>query len=209
MSKPGHVVHARERGEVSTQLNDDPVMRVLVSRYGTLSLERRPPFLALSRSIIAQQISTRAADTIRERLASAVGLLPTNIVSAPMPVLRALGLSQAKASCLQEVAKRVTAGDFSELDELTDDSISSRLREIRGVGPWTAEMFLIFSLARPNVWPVSDAGLRAAARRLYRVTGLSAVRQLGDRFEPVRSSAALYLWRSLENTKPTATDRAS
>jgi DNA-3-methyladenine glycosylase II len=100
---------------------------------------------------------------------------------------------------LREVASLAIAGEFADLEERPDLDVIARLRSIKGIGPWTAQMFLIFSLARPDVWPTSDAGLKAAASRLYGATSKASVEQLGFRFRPKRSLAALYLWRSLEN----------
>jgi len=116
--------------------------------------------------------------------------------------LRRLGLSQAKAKCLREVATLALAREFDGLATLPDEEVIARLRRIHGIGPWTAQMFLIFSLARRDVWPIADAGLRTAARRLYATTSKSSLEQLGLRFRPKRSLAALYLWQSLENTAP-------
>lgn len=178
----------------------EPVMHSLVLRYGELTLKRRSPFVALSRSIVAQQISTKAADTIRRRLAQRFGSTPELYATASIPALRSLGLSRAKAKCLREVAALTLAGEFDELEQLRDESAIARLRTIRGIGPWTAEMFLIFCLGRQDVWPIADAGLRAAAGRLYGANSRSSVEQLGVRFRPKRSVAALYLWKSLENS---------
>lgn len=175
-------------------------MQSLIDRYGKLRLKRRPAFVALSRSIVAQQISTKAADTIRRRLEAHFGRSASSFVTAEISTLRRFGISEAKANCLLRVASHAVAGNFDDLDSLPDEVVIERLRTIKGIGPWTAEMFLIFSLARPDVWPVSDTGLRAAVRRLYGTEALTAVRRVGARFAPQRSVAALYLWRSLENS---------
>jgi DNA-3-methyladenine glycosylase II len=91
------------------------------------------------------------------------------------------------------------AGKLQGLRRLTDDDVKSRLSQIKGVGPWTAEMFLIFALRRPDIWPTTDAGLRSAARKFYGVDSTTALAELGSRFRPMRSIAARYLWRALEN----------
>jgi DNA-3-methyladenine glycosylase II len=168
--------------------------------YGQLLPKQRPPFITLTRSIVSQQVSTKAANTIRERLAKQIGLAPEDFVAASMPALRALGLSETKARCLRDVAIRAIAAEFDDLAELTNKAVTARLQQVRGIGPWTAEMFLIFALGRADVWPVTDAGLRVAASRLYGADSMSSLQQLGDRFRPLRTIAALYFWESLENT---------
>jgi DNA-3-methyladenine glycosylase II len=184
------------------ELAADPTMRGLILRYGELRLKRRPPFATLSRSIIAQQISTKAADTVRQRLARRFGSAPDLIATAGIRAIRSVGLSQVKARCLREVANLARAGDFDGFEQLPDPDVITRLLTIRGIGPWTAQMFLIFSLARRDIWPTVDAGLRAAASRLYGVDSESSLERLGLRFCPMRSVAALYLWKSLANTAP-------
>jgi DNA-3-methyladenine glycosylase II len=181
------------------ELTSDPTMLSLIRRYGTITLRRRPSFEVLSRSIIAQQISTKAADTIRRKMIGEFGITANRYATARIPRLRKLGLSASKAECVIRVARRSVKGEFEELDRLSNDDVSTLLQEVSGVGPWTANMFLIFSLARPDVWPVKDAGLRTAARNCYEMATDSAVTELGERFRPYRSIAALYLWRSLEN----------
>jgi DNA-3-methyladenine glycosylase II len=175
-------------------------MAELIQRYGSISLRPRPPFIALSRSVIAQQISTRAADTIRERFIRSFGNEPSQVAQASLEQLRALGLTSAKGRCLQRIAERASNGDFDALELLSDEDVARRLTETTGVGPWTANMFLIFGLGRADIWPTSDAGLKAAARRLYSVKSDTALVKLGSRFAPYRSYAAAYLWKSLENT---------
>jgi DNA-3-methyladenine glycosylase II len=185
---------------VMDSLLADPTMRALVQRYGDLALRERPAFEVLTRSIIAQQISTKAADTIRARYINHFGAKPEAVANARLPSLRALGLSETKSVAIREVARRAQSGSLDVLSTASNDRVIEHLTAISGVGPWTAQMFLIFSLARPDVWPVADAGLRQAVRGLYN-DGRS-IHEIGVRFQPNRSLAALYLWRSLENTAP-------
>jgi DNA-3-methyladenine glycosylase II len=192
------------RDSIFVERSPDSTMLALVSRYGELRLKRRPPFVVLSRSIIAQQISTKAADTIRGRLAGRFGSSPNVVASAPLTSLRELGLSEPKALSIRDVAVRATEGEFDGFEHLSDEAVIGQLCAIRGIGMWTAEMFLIFALARPDVWPLADAGLRSAAIRLYRAEDRPAIERLGSRFSPRRSIAALYLWKSLENTTSTS-----
>ena len=111
--------------------------------------------------------------------------------------LRRHGLSQAKAGTLREVAKLADIGAFDDLDSLSDDDVRERLTAIKGIGPWTAHMVMMFALGRPDVWPVGDVGIQRAARQLYNADGRDALEILGERFRPYRSHAAWYLWRSL------------
>jgi DNA-3-methyladenine glycosylase II len=178
----------------------DTAMRTLVGRYGPLNLSSTNPFAVLVRSVIAQQISTKAADTIRRRIEDELGLEPASVSRVRITKLRRFGLSEAKAKCLRTIATLAESGEFEGLHPLPDHEVTKRLMAILGVGRWTAEMFLIFGLRRPDVWPVKDAGLRAAASKFYRVRTESGLVRLGRRFRPYRSFAARYLWKSLENS---------
>jgi DNA-3-methyladenine glycosylase II len=190
-------------------LSRDPIMRGLRDRFGDVCLKQRAPFSVLSRSIIAQQISAKAAETIRERLAQRYETNPSLIAQSGLTALRSLGLSESKARCLLEVADIALRGELDSLEASADEEIRDRLLQISGIGPWTVDMFMIFCLARPDVWPTSDGGLRAAARQLYGVTVQSDLLALGDRFRPHRSYAAIYLWQSLENTHSKRPNRGS
>jgi DNA-3-methyladenine glycosylase II len=175
-------------------------MQSLQARFGQIQLREKPAYEVLSRSIIAQQISTKAANTIRSRLHQKLGEDPSCIASASLATLRSLGLTESKAVCLRQVADLTVAGEFASLKMLEDTEVRDQLLRIRGVGPWTVDMFLIFGLARPNIWPLTDAGLRAAAKKLYGMVDRSSIHDLGDRFRPFRSIAAIYLWKSLDNS---------
>src|SRR5688500_8613602 len=141
---------------------ESEVLHALRERYGDLTLRQREPFEVLSRSIIAQQISTKAADTIRARFQRLYRNDPYAVAAADPEDLRCLGISSSKTHCLQRVAALILAGSLSDLATVQDEVISQRLRQIPGIGPWTVDMFLIFCVARPDIWPVSDGGLRAA-----------------------------------------------
>lgn len=177
----------------------DQTMKVLVCSYGVLSQKNVAPFAALGRSIISQQISTKAANTIRKRLEVTLGLTPEGVSSVPVDILRQTGLSRTKAASLQSLAQFALDGGLNKLALLSDDEVVQRLVAIKGIGRWTADMFLIFGLWRPDIWPVSDAGLRSAVARSYGITARAEITELGLRFVPFRSLAARYLWRSLEN----------
>jgi len=174
-------------------------MQALHARFGDVRLRKRVPFAVLSRSIIAQQISTKAANTIRARIEQQLGSDPSRVAASSLRTLRRFGLTRAKAICLRQVAQLAVEGELAALQAMPDQEITARLTRIRGIGPWTADMFLIFCLARQDVWPISDAGLRLAARKLYGVQTSSSLQDLGGRLRPFRSIAAIYLWKSLGN----------
>ena len=175
-----------------------PIMTSLVQRHGPMIFDREPPFTALVGAIISQQISGKAAASITARLRQRVTLEPAALAQAHHMTMRAAGLSRAKALYLRELARFALAGGLNELESLEDDLVIERLTSVKGIGRWTAEMFLMFSLGRPDVWPVGDGGVQRAALQLYRVRSPRRLSQLGERFRPFRSHAAWYLWRSID-----------
>jgi len=185
----------------------DPIMKRLIACHGRWPISAREfePFHTLANSIISQQLSTRAAATIKQRVGALVGV-PFNvekILSTTPELLRAAGLSAAKARYLRELAARVKDGrlDFGSLTALEDEGLIAKLIEVPGIGRWTAEMFLLFGLKRLDVLAIGDAGLQRAAHLLYgkrrRSPGLLA--RVAESWRPYRSVASWYLWRSLEN----------
>jgi DNA-3-methyladenine glycosylase II len=184
----------------------DPVLRQVIARVGPCTLHpAEDRFRALTRSIISQQISTHAAAAIAgrlEQLLSRTGITARSLGRLSADQLRAAGLSAAKIQCLQSLAEDVRKGlvTLYELDHLTDEDVISKLTPLRGIGRWTAEMFLIFSLGRLDVLPVADFGLRAGIRRYYKLSelpGRDYLNQLGESWRPYRSIATWYIWRSL------------
>ena len=172
-------------------------MARLVRKHGPAPVGTRPLFVALIRAIISQQLSTHAAAAILGRLEQRVGMDPAKLSRVRRTTLRKLGLSATKTACVRDIAKRMVRGELDDLSELSDEDVSNRLVEIKGIGPWTAHMVMIFSLGRPDIWPVGDVGIQRAARNLYSVE-LEGLEELGERFRPYRSHAAWYLWRSLD-----------
>ena len=172
-------------------------MARLVKRHGPAPVGSRPLFTALVRAIVSQQLSTHAAAAILGRIEQRVGLEPGKLSRVRPTTLRKLGLSGTNTACVRDVAKRMVRGELDDLSALSDEDVSGRLMEIRGIGPWTAHMVMIFSLGRPDIWPVGDVGIQRAARNLYAVD-LDGLEELGERFRPYRSHAAWYLWRSLD-----------
>lgn len=182
-------------------------MRRLIKIHGPCDLADREfrPFATLARSIIGQQLSSKAAETITGRLFGLLGepLAPDNLLRANPDHLRAMGLSAAKARYLRELATRVLDGrlSFDFLSSLDNDQVVAKLVELPGIGQWTAEMFLIFGLKRPDVLALSDAGLQRAARLLYgtRRTKASILGKVSEPWRPYRSVASWYLWQHLDN----------
>lgn len=188
-------------GQAVQHLNRDRIMARLVSDYGVPSLGPRPYFQVLSRSVVSQQISAKAARTVLARLRASPGLTPEAVLATDICLLRRQGLPPRKAACLLELAGRALRGSFDHLCSLSDDKVVGELTAIGGIGKWTAQMFLIFGLGRPDIWPSSDLGIRVAARGLFNATDKLEIARLSDRFRPFRSYAAWYLWVSLENSR--------
>lgn len=181
----------------------DPVMRGLVRRNRGLALASRgDPFRSLARSIVGQQISVKAAASVWERLEEGLGgVTAASARRARLPRLRAAGLSARKAEYLADLARWFADGGADALDwhALPDEEVVRLLVARRGIGRWTAEMFLIFCLLRPDVLPVDDLGLLRAAQELYGRKGrdAAAVRRLGETWAPWRTAATWHLWRHL------------
>jgi DNA-3-methyladenine glycosylase II len=186
----------------------DPIMRRLIDAVGpcTLRPERRRRFSVLARAIISQQVSTAAARTIRGRLES---LLPKGQLTAEAiaglseSVLRSVGLSRQKASYLLDLAAKSLDGAvrLDRIGRLSDEAVIQMLTEVRGIGRWTAEMFLIFSLGRLDVMPVDDLGVRAAIKDLYGLDGLpdkTRCLEIAAPWRPYATIGSWYCWRSLD-----------
>jgi DNA-3-methyladenine glycosylase II len=155
-------------------------------------------------AIVSQQISGKAAASIMARLSTVTPIRASALAQADPRSLRRAGLSRAKTRYVRELGRFAVAGGLRGLRRMRDAAVVERLTAVNGVGVWTAEMFLIFSLHRPDVWPVGDGGIQRAALSLYGARTHRALERLGDRFRPVRTHAAWYLWRSLEDARPNA-----
>lgn len=182
--------------------NADPVMAVLIDRHGPCPLAERvpdPPYHTLAASIISQQLSVKAADTILRRVVQLAPhpMQPDAVAALAPERLRAAGMSTRKAASVQQIAQRVLDGAFSfeALNALDDETAIARLVELPGVGRWTAQMFLLFGCLRPDILAPGDAGLQRAVRQLY---GESVdLEGAGNAWRPYASVASWYLWRSL------------
>jgi len=211
----------------------DPVMRGIIERIGPCRMKfGEPVFHSLAEAIIYQQLNGRAAETIFNRFATLAGhpLTPEGILTLTPEQMRSAGLSQQKSSYLRDMAERAHRGElnFSRLGNMTDDEVIEHLTQVKGVGVWTAHMFLMFTLRRPNILPVGDFGVRMAMHKHYlakrnhkgaspkaikRTNGKAAKKTvkpqiilpkpdqmeiIAKRWEPYRSIACWYLWQSLD-----------
>ncbi|MEA2637906.1 MAG: DNA-3-methyladenine glycosylase [Chloroflexota bacterium] len=190
----GHVVRA------------DPAFRRIVETTGGMELrpEAESPFEALLSAIVFQQLAGAAARAIHGRVVAVLGgvVAPESVLAAKPEALRAAGLSANKLAAIIDLAAKFVDGTVPvhDLDRLSDDEIVERLVTVRGVGRWTAEMFLLFQLRRPDVWPVDDLGVRNGWGRIHDLSSPPTPKELaplGDPLRPYRSTAAWYCWRAV------------
>jgi DNA-3-methyladenine glycosylase II len=186
----------------------DPVVAGLVRVVGLPRLPppAEPPFAALVRSVVRQQLAAPAARAIHRRLVTALGgiVTPRRVLAADPAALRACGLSGRKVSSLHDLAARALDGtvvlDRRLLAAMTDAEVTARLVAVRGIGPWSAQLFLLLHLHRPDVWPVTDRAVRRGYGLAWRVPAPTPEQLdgLGGRYRPYRSVAAWYCWRASE-----------
>jgi DNA-3-methyladenine glycosylase II len=187
-------------------------MASFIERAG--ELPERPgagdAFTSLARAIVFQQLAGRAAAAIYRRTLETVGeMTPAAILARTPDELRSAGLSNNKTLALVDLASKVSSGSvpLDELAGLSDDEIVERLVTVRGIGRWTAEMFLLFELRRPDVWPVDDLGVRNGYSLIHDLDEMIKPKQLqaeGDRYRPYRSTAALYCWQAVHLSRGTS-----
>jgi DNA-3-methyladenine glycosylase II len=183
----------------------DPVLARIIRAHPRIALEPRgEPFHTLARSIVSQQISVKAAASIWARVcAVAPRMRPEEIADARLAKLRTCGLSTRKAEYLGDLARHFVAGTLhpTAWEHLDDEAVIAELVQVRGIGRWTAEMFLMFNLLRPDVLPIADLGLQRAICLHYykgRKVSLRTMRRTASAWAPWRSVATWYLWRSLD-----------
>ena len=187
----------------------DRVMKKLIPQFGEARLQARgDAFTTLARSVIGQQISVKAAQAMWEKFTAlhsgpATRIQPAAVLALPEGALRAAGLSARKVEYISDLARHFEAGSVHVklLAQMDDEAIIEELIAIRGIGRWTAEMFLIFHLMRPNVLPLDDGGLIEGISRNYfsgEPVSRAEAREVGDAWAPYRSVATWYIWRSLD-----------
>jgi DNA-3-methyladenine glycosylase II len=185
-----------------------PVMKQIVGMVGPCTLAPFPgdPFTLLVRCVIYQQISTKAAKSIYDKLTTAIGeklILPTRLAKMTEAELKACGISGPKQRTLRAVIDHVRENPelLPSIEKVDDETAREQLTVIKGIGPWTADMFLMFGIMRPDVLPVGDYGIRVAIQKLFKLKKVpDAVKclKVGEPWKPYRSIASWYLWRSLE-----------
>jgi DNA-3-methyladenine glycosylase II len=184
----------------------DPILAGIIERIGPYRVEYgEPTFHSLAEAIVYQQLNGKAAVTIFRRFTDLAGnpVTPEGILKLSEQQMRAAGLSKQKSSYLRDLAAKTRAGivDFTCLPNLRDEEVIEHLTQIKGIGVWTAQMFLMFALRRPNVLPTGDYGLQMAIRKLYKKRTLpkpAQMEKLAKCWEPYRSVASWYLWKSMD-----------
>lgn len=193
------------------KLGKDPVLGPWVRHIGTIRADQDDgaPFPYLARSICYQQLAGKAAATIHGRFCDVLkgDVTPRRVLRAPESELRGAGLSRNKLAAIRDLAEKIESGevDVSDLHEQPDEEVVRRLVQVRGIGEWTAQMYLMFRLFRPDVWPTGDLGVRAGYAKAFELDPPPTAKELGplgDDFRPWRSAAAFYCWRILENELP-------
>jgi DNA-3-methyladenine glycosylase II len=184
----------------------DPVLRGIIERVGACGMEYgEPTFHNLAEAIVYQQLNGKAAVTIFNRFTDAAGdpVTPAGILKLTLPQMRAVGLSKQKSSYLRDLAAKTESGllDFAKLQGMEEAAVIEHLTQVKGVGVWTAHMFLMFTMRRPDVLPTGDYGIQVAMKKHYRKRKLPKpkdMEKIAKAWSPYRSIACWYLWRSLD-----------
>ncbi len=184
----------------------DPVLRAIIERVGPCRMQfGLADFCSVAEAIVYQQLNGKAAATIFKRFADLAGepLTPEGILRLTDQQMRGVGLSKQKSSYLKDLAAKTTNGllDFEHMADLPDEEVIKHLTQVKGIGVWTAHMFLIFSLRRPNVLPTGDYGVQVAVKKHYKKRKLPKpkdMEKIARAWEPYRSVACWYMWRSLD-----------
>lgn len=195
------------RAAINHLTRQDPVLAAIIQAAGPFRLEyRQPTFETLVRSIVFQQLSGKVARVIYDRLAAAVPdgrVTPAAILKLRPDKMRRLGLSRQKIAYIRDLARQTARGKvvFESLAALADEAVIEHLTQVKGIGVWTAQMFLMFALRRKNVLPTGDLGVRTAIRKAYDLEELpkpEQIEELARGWHPYCTVASWYLWRSLE-----------
>jgi 3-methyladenine DNA glycosylase/8-oxoguanine DNA glycosylase len=191
----------------------DPVLRRMLKEHGVPELHRARPnrthFAELARMVCYQQLAGRAASTIHGRFAALFDGPPTPdaVLALSMEELRAVGLSGNKAACITDLAEKVEAGlvELDRMNRLPDEQVVRELVMVRGIGEWTAHMFLMFQCGRLDVWPTGDYGVRMGFARMFEIKKMPTPKELGpagDPYRPYRSLVAWWCWRAADTITP-------
>lgn len=192
-------------------LREDPTFGPLVREVGPVRMDADPagPFPSLARAIVYQQLAGKAAATIHGRFVEVLDgrVTPAAVRDASAEALRAAGLSASKLRAIRDLAERSLSGEvpLDDMDEAEDDEVVERLTSVWGIGTWTAHMFLLGRLRRPDVWPVGDLGVRKGWARIHGLEEAPAADELaplGEPYRPWRSAVAWYCWRAVETITP-------
>lgn len=188
-------------------LKRDPHISIIIKQVGNYKIKQRNHhFASLVEAIISQQLAGAAADAILRRFKKLYPVFPkpADILKTRNSELRSVGLSKMKIDYLKDLAQKIESDEIKikTLSRMTDEEVITHLTKVKGIGRWTAEMFLIFSLGRPDVFPVGDLGLRKGVQKAFSLSELpkpKEVEEIGMRWKPYRSVATWYLWKSLQN----------
>lgn len=189
----------------------DPVMAAIIERVGPYRPRHATPdFHNLARSIAYQQLHGKAAATIFGRLCTATGceqLTPETVLALTIEQMRACGLSKQKLAYIRDLAEKTINGDvnFEQLPDMEDEDIIEHLTRVKGIGRWSAQMFLMFALNRPDVMPVVDLGINVAIKKAYnkrKILKPAQTLKFAEKWRPYRSVACWYLWRSVDVVTP-------
>ena len=194
------------RKAVNHLKKSDPVLRAIIEQVGPCHMEFSvPEFSSLAEAIVYQQLNGKAAVTIFKRFIELAGspLTPEGILKLSDEQLRSVGLSRQKSLYLKDLAAKTASGElnFAQLAELSDEEVIKHLTQVKGIGVWTAHMFLMFSLRRPDVFPTGDYGVQMAIRKHYKKRKLPKpkdMEKIARVWAPYRSVACWYMWRSLD-----------
>lgn len=180
-----------------------PIMKGFIKTFDPPKyIESTDYFAILSRTIIGQQLSVKAAATIRGRFEAGVGTLsPKRILEIDQESMRTFGVSRQKFGYLQSLAQHFVDDTevFDDLENLEDQAVIEALTKVKGIGVWTAQMFMMFTLKRPDILPLDDVGIQNSLKRFYSIEGKKAMVSEMEKFRPYRSIACHYLWRGLDN----------
>ena len=187
---------------VLASLRSEPMIARMIDAYGPYRWDLRSPFRTLTRSVVSQSVSTASAAAVLGRLDALTGGTPGALLAAEPAALRSTGLSWSKVDTLRRAAEFERAGELRDIGLLDDAEVAAHLTQLKGIGSWTAHMFLFFCLGRLDVWPVGDLAVRQQVERRFEVTGRSEVAQVGERFRPFRSAVAWYMWRAGGGPQP-------